>query len=313
MVQRFMNVFFLKERIVTKIKYMSSQSHNILVPIDFTQKNEWAIERAIEMANSLDCNLHLVHVVCNNLLPFAKPTVWQGNSAALRHAAERLVELKHAYQSELTGQASIEISVLQGDPYVQLGGYIEQYKMVMMVLGLPRFSMVREDWSCLSISRMARLTNIPVLAVRRNILTSQGKKILLPIYHEIAYSHIQLAALLGRHLHAGIYLLSLRNGQGSRDQDLLNETLGMMKRVGGQRVHSVVMNGRDLVNSTFEFSKKIDADFVMIHPVKTVKVPGIWTKVADRFISYTSRISSVALKPRKIPNYSAQHELAVKG
>ena len=40
---------------------MANKLYNILVPIDFTHKNKWAIAKAIELSNSFNCNIHLVH------------------------------------------------------------------------------------------------------------------------------------------------------------------------------------------------------------------------------------------------------------
>ena len=41
---------------------MANKLYNILVPIDFTHKNKWAIAKAIELSNSFNCNIHLVYV-----------------------------------------------------------------------------------------------------------------------------------------------------------------------------------------------------------------------------------------------------------
>ena len=42
---------------------MPNKLYNILVPVDFTGKNRWAIAKAIEIANNFDCNIHLVSIV----------------------------------------------------------------------------------------------------------------------------------------------------------------------------------------------------------------------------------------------------------
>ena len=49
---------------------MQNKLYNILVPVDFTAKNKWAIAKAIEMANNFNCNIHLVHVVFNPVFSF---------------------------------------------------------------------------------------------------------------------------------------------------------------------------------------------------------------------------------------------------
>ena len=46
-----------------KLKFMPNKLYNILVPIDFTGKNKWAIAKAIEIANNFECNIHFVSIV----------------------------------------------------------------------------------------------------------------------------------------------------------------------------------------------------------------------------------------------------------
>ena len=44
---------------------MANKLYNILVPVDFTNKNKWAIAKAIELSNSFNCNIHLVYTAGN--------------------------------------------------------------------------------------------------------------------------------------------------------------------------------------------------------------------------------------------------------
>ena len=48
---------------------MPNKLYNILVPISFSTKNKWAIAKAIEIANSFDCNIHFVNVVHSSVAP----------------------------------------------------------------------------------------------------------------------------------------------------------------------------------------------------------------------------------------------------
>ena len=42
---------------------MQNKLYNILVPVDFTAKNKWAIAKAIELANNFNCNIHRI-LIC---------------------------------------------------------------------------------------------------------------------------------------------------------------------------------------------------------------------------------------------------------
>ncbi len=97
---------------------MANKLYNILVPIDFTTRNKWAIAKAIELANSLHCNIHLVYVnrSANSLL---------GRNINNEAVFKKLEQVKTLYKNQLCGEGDVEISVLQGNVQKQLLNYIE--------------------------------------------------------------------------------------------------------------------------------------------------------------------------------------------
>ena len=138
---------------------MANKLYNILVPIDFTTRNKWAIAKAIELANSFDCNIHLVFVnrSANSLL---------GRSINNETIFRKLEQVKALYKNQLCSEGDVEISVLQGNVQQQLLNYIKQYEMDLVITGLSKFNFVHRIISSVSISRLAKKANIPVLAIR---------------------------------------------------------------------------------------------------------------------------------------------------
>ncbi|WP_315817603.1 universal stress protein [Paraflavitalea speifideaquila] len=158
---------------------MPKTFYNILVPVDFTGKNKWAISKAIELANTFHCNIHLVHVVSNNLLPLLPIETslnMPGHAAEMNNASRKLEALKDIYRQHICGGGKIEISLLQGNASQQLSKYIEQYEMDLVVVGLAKFNLIHRILSSVSISRLARKTNVPVLAIRSSGLVSHFKR-----------------------------------------------------------------------------------------------------------------------------------------
>src|SRR5690606_22938158 len=125
-------------------------------------------------------------------------------------ALEELVQLKTLDTNQLSGEGTLEISVLSGNSQSQLSNYIEQYEMDLVVTGLSKFNLIQRIISSVSISRLAKKTNIPVLAVRSGGLICHFKKIVLPVSGEIPVRQIRLAALLGRAFKSTVYFVSLR-------------------------------------------------------------------------------------------------------
>lgn len=266
---------------------MANKLYNILVPVDFTTKNKWAIAKAIELSNSFHCNVHLVYVAGNNHFFNSR------NSEEL--ALKKLEHLKALYTNQLCGEGSVEISVLSGSTQKQLADYIKQFEMDLVVIGLSKFNFFQRIISSVSISHLAKKTNIPVLAVRSGGLICHFKKIVLPVSGEIPIRQIRLAALLGRAFKSTVYFVSLRKHAGDKTQTILDSALEMVQSISTIPVQFFLLEGQNLAKSTLEFSKKINADLIMVNPVKDFRLPGLWNRLTNKLLSYGSRIPVVTV------------------
>ena len=274
---------------------MQNKLYNILVPVDFTAKNKWAIAKAIEMANSFNCNIHLVHVVFKPILPFLPIDASQFTPYAshinMQTCREKLARLKSAYKNQLCGEGEIEISLLQGHPQAQLTQYIESYNMDMVVLGLSKFNLLQRIISSISISMLARKTNIPILAVRSGGLVSHFKKIVLPLYNDIPVDRIKLATMLARSFKSTVYLVSLRSYlSSSNGTNILDKTLELVQSVSTIPVQCFLLEGKNLAKSTLDFSKRINADLILGQSINEFRLPGLWNRITNKLLSYASKI-----------------------
>jgi nucleotide-binding universal stress UspA family protein len=267
---------------------MSGKLYNILVPVDFTPKNKWAIAKAIELSNSFNCNIHLVHVTGRY------ESVFDRNNFA-EASLEKLVEIKDMYRQQLCGEGSLEISVLTGNRQKQLVKYIQQYGMDLVITGLPKFNLLQRIASSVSISRLAKKTNVPVLAVRSTGLVCHFKKIVLPVAGEIPMRQIKLAALLGRAFKSTVYFVSLRKHADTRNESIIDKTLEVVQSISTIPVQCFLLEGQNLAKSTLEFSKKINADLIMVNPVKDFRLPGLWNRITNKLLSYASKIPVVTV------------------
>lgn len=277
---------------------MPNKLYNIMVPVTRGNKNKWAMAKAVELANNFSCTIHLVYVVSRRLVPFLPI---QRNSVTpyesrrdLHRAQKKLEELKYRYKDQLCGEANIEISILEGDPKKELRNYIEKYEMDLVVIGLSRFNFVERIISSIAISRLARRVNVPVLAVRASGLVSHFKKIVLPLHEDISLRRIKLATMLARTFRSTVYFVSLRE-QADKQPSLLNAALEVVQSLSTIPVQCFLLEGKNLAKSTLEFSKKINADLILINPVKEFRLPGLWNKITNKLISYGSPIPVVTV------------------
>jgi len=272
---------------------MPKTFYNLLVPVDFTAKSKWAISKAIDLANNFHCNIHLVHVVSSDLFPFVPieaSTIFPYDIAAdLENARVKLEALRDTYRHHICGGGSIEISLLQGDQSQQLSKYIEQYEMDLVVIGLSRFSLIHRILSSVSISKLARKTNVPVLAVRSSGLVSHFKKIVLPLTSDIPVKRLQLATMMARSYKSTVYLVSLRKDENPAE-NVLNKALEVIQSLSTIPVQCFMLEGKNLAKSTLEFSKRINADLIMANPMTEFTMPGFWNRLTRKLLSYGSKI-----------------------
>jgi hypothetical protein len=71
---------------------------------------------------------------------------------------------------------------------------------------------------------------------------------------------------------------------------LLNQTLQVIQSLTTIPVKSFVLEGKNLAKATLDFSKKINADLIMVNSKKKFCLPGFWNRITDNLLSYTSSI-----------------------
>jgi nucleotide-binding universal stress UspA family protein len=262
---------------------MPNRLYNILVPVDFTARNKWAIAKALELSNTFNCNVHLV---------YANGSTKNSTSATRNQETilRKLEHLKSLYNHQICGEGKLEISLLNGNRQKELSNYIEQYEMDIVVVGLAKFNLLHRIASSISISRMAKKMQIPVLGVRSSGLVCHYKKIVLPVSGELPMRQIRLAALLGRAFKSTVYFVSLRKHADEQKDNVVDMALEFVQSISTIPVQCFLLEGQNLAKSTLEFSKKINADLIVVNPVKDLRLPGLWNRVTNKLLSYGSKI-----------------------
>jgi nucleotide-binding universal stress UspA family protein len=272
---------------------MPNSSFNILVPVDFSSRSKWAIAKAIELINTFHGVIHLVHTVSTPSVPLVEP--YTGNvlcydkTVDMEYAGKKLKQLKEHYQHHICNENKIEISVLNGNEQDALGKYISKYNMDLLIKAVSRFNLLQRISSTVSISGLVRKTNIPVLTVHSSGLVCHFKKIVLPLQDDIPMHRIRLAAMLGRHFKSTIYILSLRD-EAKFHLHLLNQTLEVIQSLTTIPVQSILLEGKNLAKTTLEFSRKINADLIVVNSNKEFCLPGLWNRISRNWLSYKSNI-----------------------
>jgi hypothetical protein len=144
-----------------------------------------------------------------------------------------------------------------------------------------------------------------VLAVGSKGLVHHFKKIILPLYDELSLRRIRMATTLASSFKSTIYMVTLRQGNNTPEK-IIKEGLEIAKsisRVSAQGVSAqgIILEGKSLAKSTLDFAKKINADLIMINPLKEFHLPGWWNRLTKKLLSYESQIPVITIeKPEPV-------------
>lgn len=213
----------------------------------------------------------------------------------MQRATERLLALKDEYRPQICSKSNIEISVIEGNPAEALASYMQQYKMDLVVIGIPRFSIFHHLRSSFSIYNTVQRTGVPVLAVKHDGLVSHFKKIVVPMNDSDYALQVKLAAMLGKHFRSTIYLLSLRGSNGEPDHISIMQSMETIHKMAAIPVQTVTLEDANLASGTLRFSKKINADLILINPAREFILPGLWNRLTRKLLSYDSGIPVVTV------------------
>ena len=269
---------------------MSGKLYNILVPVSFGSRDKWAIAKAIELSNHFNCRIHLVYFSGRAQRLFRR-------NERFESAALRLRGLRDRYANQLCGEGTMEVAGMAGKRRRQMQHYIRHHEIDLVIIGLSRFNLLHRLISSISIPRLSAQLQCPVLAVRASGLLYHFKKIVLPVTNDLPIRQIRLAALLGRAFRSTVYFVSLRRQPETKGQAIVSQALELLQSISTIPVQCFLLEGKNIAQSTLEFSKKINADLILIHPLKEFRLPGFWNRLTNNLLSYRSKIPVAIVSP----------------
>jgi len=82
----------------------------------------------------------------------------------------------------------------------------------------------------------------------------------------------------------------VRNKNGDHHVPILNDTLEIIQSLTTIPVQSIILEGKNIAEATLRFSKKINADLIMVTSIKEFCLPGFWNTITQNLLSYKSNI-----------------------
>jgi len=274
----------------------------ILVPVDFTETSDIAMLEAISLANRLNAQVFLIHVLEYNSYRYsvARELETQVPSleeleAAVREKMNKIVVANKSESGMIPG-----INVVSGEVPSEIIRFAGEKKIDLIVMGTHGASGYKEMFIGSNAQRVVTLSEIPVLTLLKKIDESGFKNILLPIDNSLhSREKVSMAMLVAELFNAKIHVLGLPD---SEDKTVLNKFQVKVKSVEkiiseSKLSHSTtIVQGKSLAKAAIDYAENNLCDLIVINTGHESEVTGIFLGAFHQQIVNHTKIPVLSMK-----------------
>jgi nucleotide-binding universal stress UspA family protein len=268
---------------------MNKLFNNILVPIDFSDVSELAIEKAIDIANHFKCNIHLVFAERQGLLVKQPGQLSRSLRGRPADAESKLYQLQNKFTYQLHPGLSMHACIRRGKKTSTVVEYALRHHIDLVIVGR-NDNLLPGNYN---IKQITRKIECPVLSVRKDSRQQRLSNIVLPVCSMLPIRKIMFASYLARKYDSRIHLLAVagsgKDQQGDRNE-YLHKAYQLLKDNTNLHIECHTMRGDNIAETTLRFAEKIDADLIVVNPGNESKLSGLLNRVFDGSLFNESKI-----------------------
>lgn len=258
---------------VVVFRLMYKLFNNILIPINLSQTSEKTIEKGIELANTYNCNIHLLHLATSSRMRSSNTKKSWSFLSMLKNDNKKieykLNNLTRKYQEMLQKGLKIFVRVEKGNRNDVAIDYIMQNKIDLVLEGMQTGSIHRSKMT-LDINRIAGKTNAAVITIPEDRRIVHLYSIVIPVTDFIPLRKLMYGIYLARHYKTTIHLLGVTHEQDAeyskRVQKYLQRSYQLIRDNCSVPIEMTVREGSNVAEVVKEYTISNNADLVIVNP-----------------------------------------------
>jgi nucleotide-binding universal stress UspA family protein len=237
----------------------------ILVPVDFSQRSEYAVKLAAKIGKTTDCNVYLLHMV---ELPSGIVDMGAGSNFSipesmmyLRKVKEKLLNLKAKY---FTPECTVKHAIRFQQPYEGIRDYAKKIDADLIIMGSQGVSDFEEMIIGSNTEKVVRTSDIPVIVVKTDSDKFKLKDLVFASdFKDDNKESFRKFVNFAKLFKSKIHLLKVNTIAKFESSAVTKEKI--MNFINGLELPKNtinVYNDTSVVNGITNFSKEIDADLI---------------------------------------------------
>jgi len=254
---------------------MTSLFKKILVPVDFSERSETAVQKAIELAEPYVSVISLLYVV----KPLFSLNIFSSTGYLVAPATEIYFESEiedrmKKYRSmvaRLTEGVKIELIISE---YGHIQNRIEHaaklFEPDLIIICKKGRKSIFTFFNLIFPDRLAKKTDCPVLTIKRGSAGNRIRNIVLPVTWKYPARKLELAIVMAKKFGSHIHLMTFPEKEKDKDGD--NREQAFIDSFNRIRENSSViikhgpLRGNDVARSILYYSESIKADMILTNP-----------------------------------------------
>lgn len=271
----------------------------ILVVIDFSDTSRSVIENIIPIANEMDCDVHLLHIVKPSILPVLVDSqhiiATRGHHVA--ESSNTLMQWQTNFISQVKKGRYLFTHCVQGNEEKQIREYALRHHIDLVVLTHHRPYPWSKLLTRINIDKLARRVQCPVLNMPDPESLRFIHNIVLPVTNALPLRKIMFASYLAKYQDARIHLVALQEDKEASHEEnhYLMKAYQLLRDNTNLSVECHPVNGDNIAGTTLHYAEQVKADLIVVQPGKEAELPGLLNNIFSRFLFSASRIPVMAV------------------
>lgn len=252
--------------------------HNILFPVSLDKHTDSWVAAAVDFANRLECNLHLLHLTpaSPRFLPWG---VRRKKLVEKNQEKNALYALQQKHGQAMRPGYYLMTACCQSNPEQEMTEYALSHQVDLICIHQEAAQPKRflGDYS----RQLSHSFSCPLLVAREDPPFLDFEKIVLPIDQQLPVNRIKVALFLARHLNAAIHLVSMeQQGQSTHQLASLKKAYQLLRDHTELSLVCSTFSGDDLRYSTLQYARDIKSGLVISTAPPVPLMKGLWKKLS---------------------------------
>ncbi len=252
------------------------------------------MDKAIQMANYFDCDIHLIHVQTPAAtIPFLYSGFFPGcfTRESVKKCQSKLTELRDRCKDKLHDGLLITSAIVMGNWQSVLKQTIISEHIDLVIIPRNRIKFRTALIQQIDLNKLSQQTQCPVLTVTRSFNVNRLQNIVVPINDSLPIRKLSIATYICRMGRGSIHLMGCGGSYAGREKRrYLIKAYQLLSDHGHIKIHCSLPENYDNPASTLAYARNIKADLIVVNTGKESLLKGWWNRLRGKHLYNESDI-----------------------